>query len=67
MHPVDSSNLDSVGYDVSTSTLRIKFHSGSSYDYYDVPERVYEDLLGAASVTKYFNAHVKWEFNYSKL
>ena len=39
MIPVSSSNLESVGYDVETKTLRIKFHNGL-YEYYNVPESI---------------------------
>ena len=46
---VDSSNLDSVGYDESKSLLVIEFKSGSIYEYYDVPSYVFDELLSASS------------------
>ncbi|MHC5726326.1 MAG: KTSC domain-containing protein [Nostoc sp.] len=35
---VSSSDLQSVGYDATTCTLEIKFHSGGIYQYFKVPE-----------------------------
>ena len=66
MIPVSSSNLVSVGYDMSTSTLRIKFHSGM-YDYYNVPEDVFEGLLNASSKGKYHHAYIKNSYRYRKV
>lgn len=59
MIPVASSNVQSVGYDTSTNTLRIAFHSGGLYDYRNVPEHVYRSLMTASSVGSYFANHVK--------
>jgi hypothetical protein len=34
---VQSSNVTSVGYDASSSTLEVAFHSGGVYQYFGVP------------------------------
>ena len=57
--PVESSNLRSVGYDEESRTLEIEFHSGAVYQYYDVPSEVYQELLSAPSLGKYFHAHIR--------
>ena len=36
MIPVVSSNVESIGYDGSTQTLRVRFLNGSTYDYKNV-------------------------------
>jgi len=42
---VTSSNIESYAYDVATSTLRIIFKgNNSTYDYYDVPPHVPQEL-----------------------
>ncbi|MFN3487564.1 MAG: KTSC domain-containing protein [Emticicia sp.] len=47
---VDSSIIDLVGYDAGTKTLEIRFiDTGFSYEYYDVPPTVYEQLLESSS------------------
>lgn len=56
---VSSSNLASVGYDVDSLTLEVEFINGGIYQYYDVPEYVFEELLNANSVGSYFNTNVR--------
>lgn len=56
---VSSSNLASVGYDASTQTLEIEFNHGGVYQYYNVTEDVYNDLINAGSVGSYFSHNIK--------
>lgn len=68
MEEVDSSNIHSIGYDENSKTLRIRFHSSMelNWDYENVPESRYVGLRDADSVGKYFNAHIKGAFPYTK-
>ena len=66
MHPVVSSNLVAVGYDTETQVLRIRFYSGL-YDYYDVPQDVFDGLMNASSKGSYHAAHIKNCYRYSKI
>lgn len=59
MIPVSSSNMQSVGYDKSTQTLRVGFLNGGLYDYHSVPESHYTSLMSAASHGSYLDAHIK--------
>ena len=61
---VSSSNLRSVGYDPTEETLEIEFHSGGIYQYYNVPERIYTELLSASSKGSYFATHIKDVYRY---
>lgn len=45
MVPVVSDNVALVDYHHGTHTLRVKFRSGGTYDYYDVPVFLYEAML----------------------
>jgi hypothetical protein len=56
---VSSSNLASVGYDAAQRILEIEFLSGSVYQYFNVPQSVYEGLMAAESHGRYFDANVK--------
>lgn len=56
---VDSSNLASVGYDKNTQTLEIEFHHGGVYQYFSVPQSIYEELMAASSHGKYFDQNIK--------
>jgi hypothetical protein len=57
--PVESSNIDAIGYDHRTQTLRIIFHGGRAYDYPMVLEREYRLLMEAESKGRFFNGRIK--------
>lgn len=57
LYSVASSNLDSVGY--SDGVMRIHFKSGSLYEYHNVTESLYIDLISAPSIGKFFSDNIK--------
>jgi hypothetical protein len=57
--PVESSVMISTGYDRKTLTLEIEFTSRDIWQYYQVPERVYLDMINSGSLGKFFNEHIK--------
>lgn len=65
--PVDSSNIAEIGYDPDSATLEVLFNNESLYQYFDVPETVYEEFLAADSKGKYFNANIRNSYRYDKL
>lgn len=69
--PVQSSQLAAVGYDHTTGTLAIQFKgkggAGSTYEYANVPQDVYEGLRTADSCGKFFGEHIKGEFSFAKM
>jgi hypothetical protein len=56
---VQSSNLASVGYDPQSLTLEVEFRNGSAYQYFGVPEYIYEGLINAGSKGAYFDQNIK--------
>ncbi|HWA89798.1 MAG TPA: KTSC domain-containing protein [Rhizomicrobium sp.] len=56
---VSSSNLASVGYDPGSETLEVEFNNGRVYQYYNVPQFMYDRLMEAGSMGKFFNAEIK--------
>lgn len=56
---VSSSNIASIGYDPVNMVLEVEFLSGAVYQYYDVPQMIYEGLMAADSHGRYLNAYVK--------
>lgn len=56
---VDSSAISEVSYDKDTQVLRIQFIRGAEYDYPNVPEKEFQNLVSAPSVGKYFNQYIK--------
>ena len=71
---VESSQISEVGYDAESSTLGIRFKAGkrgksgqqvsehdfvSEYHYQNVKPEMYQSLLNAESVGKYFGEFIK--------
>jgi len=55
----ESSNIKEFGYSTHYNILRTHFLNGTAYDYFNVPEKVFEELRSAESKGKAFNALVK--------
>ena len=66
-YSVASSNLASVGYDPATQTLEIEFLSRSVYQYYNVPENIYRQLMAAGSKGKFFHQYIRNVYPYSRV
>lgn len=56
---VSSSNIASIGYDADNMVLGVEFLNGSIYQYYDVPQIIYDGLMAADSHGKYLAAYIK--------
>ncbi len=61
---VVSSVVQSAGH---SRVLEIQFESGRVYQYFDVPESVYQELMQAESKGKYFNAHIRNQYPYQEI
>lgn len=66
MRSVTSSDVDSVGYDASTKTMRVRFKKGGSYDYSDVSQEMFDGVMGAESVGRYLHREIKPNCPFSK-
>ena len=67
LEPVSSSNLEAVGYDSPSATLAVRFKGGRTYQYFDVPERIYDDLRAAESKGGYLNRAIKGMYWYARV
>jgi hypothetical protein len=66
--PVQSSDLASVGYDLESATLEVEFLKGAVYQYYGVPESVYNGLMNAPSKGRFLDQFVKKAgYSYSRI
>jgi hypothetical protein len=66
--PVTSTDINSVGYDIESQILEIEFHNGGVYQYFGVPQNIYDELMGSVSKGKYFNMNIKKAgYSFSKL
>ena len=56
--PVESSMISAVGYDSDTRTLQVAFSSGKRYEYHNVPQETYEELMAAESKGSYMRSDI---------
>jgi hypothetical protein len=63
---VASTNVSSIGYDPASQTLEVEFHSGHIYQYYNVSDHTYEQLMQSPSKGQFLNIYVKNSHAYSR-
>ena len=63
----ESSNISKIGYEESSSTLQIWFHNQTSYQYFDVPNVVWEGFKAAESKGHFMHAQIRGKFRYTKI
>lgn len=63
----ESSNIYKIGYEPSTSTLEVEFQDRSVYQYFDVPEQIWQGFKAADSKGKFLHYNVKGNFRYSRV
>jgi KTSC domain len=65
--PVSSSVLASVGYDHDDLILETELTSGAVYDYFEVPESEYVELMAADSLGRYYNERIRNRYRYKRV
>ena len=66
-YSVASSNIAAVGYDGNTQTLEVEFLSGSIYQYFGVPQNMYDQLTAAGSKGRFLNTYIKNAYPFSRV
>lgn len=66
-YSVASSNIASIGYDEPSQTLEVEFLSGTIYQYYGVPQNVYDQLMQDGSKGRFLNTYIKNAYGYSRV
>jgi len=64
---VSSSNIASIGYDAAAETLEVEFLDGSVYQYYNVPQALYQQFMEAGSKGKFLHANIRNAYAYSRV
>jgi len=64
---VASSNIASIGYDEATETLEVEFLNSSTYQYYNVPVNMYENLMHESSKGRFLNTYIKNTYPFSRV
>lgn len=67
MIAVESSNIESVGYDEVEQEVYVKFLNGSVYVYRGVPSHDFEGLRDAPSVGSYLHRNFKNVYAYERI
>lgn len=66
-HVTRSSMISEFDYDSDEKLLTLTFTKGGKYQYEDVLKDVYEGLLNAESIGKYFLANIKNKYKTEKI
>ena len=56
---VESSMIQSMGYDSSQELLEIEFASGAVWQYHDFPPDMWEEFQAADSLGRYFKDNIR--------
>jgi hypothetical protein len=64
---VDSTSIESVGYETRLNVLEVKFRSGALYRYVAVPPAVFQAFLKAGSKGRYFTRQIRNRYEFHRL
>jgi hypothetical protein len=64
---VTSTNVMSIGYDPTTETLEVEFQNGGIYQYYNVSQNIYDELMNAPSKGQFIAYQIRNLFPYSRV
>lgn len=64
---VNSSNIQSIGYDVQSAVLEVEFKSGDVYQYFNLPDSLYQRFLQAPSHGQFLNDYIRYNYRYQKV
>ncbi|OAF04325.1 hypothetical protein AYJ54_24365 [Bradyrhizobium centrolobii] len=63
----ESSNLTRFGYDKATHVLTVEFKNGGRYNYFDVPQPVFEQMKAAPSKGQFLAKTIKNNYRYARV
>ncbi|TZF84577.1 KTSC domain-containing protein [Pedobacter sp. BS3] len=62
-----SSVVAAVKYNPDLSELTVRYVSGAVYQYKNVPEKTYKELMAASSKGRYLNFSIKGKYAFEKI
>lgn len=62
----ESSNIARFGYDETSQVLTVEFKSSGTYNYFDVPETVFEQMKVAPSKGEFLARNLKGIYRYAR-
>lgn len=63
----ESSNIEGFEYDETTQVLTVEFKNGGRYNYYDVPEVVFDRMKAAPSKGQFLAENIKSTYRYARV
>lgn len=63
----ESSNIAGFDYNKETQVLTVEFTNGGRYNYFDVPETVFERMKAASSKGQFLAQNVKNVYRYARV
>ena len=65
MKPVTSSQIEAIGHE--NGVLAVKYKSGGTYHYADVPPATFDAMIKAPSVGSFLHANIKGKHSFKKV
>ncbi|KOY87248.1 hypothetical protein AD998_14795 [bacterium 336/3] len=63
---IDSSMIAFVSYKKNEQILEVTFQNQTIYEYYKVPEELYEQFMEASSKGQFMNQHIIGNYEYAR-
>ena len=63
----ESSNIARFKYDESKQVLDVEFKHGGMYEYFDVPESIYQQMKSASSKGQFLAQNIKGHYRYARV
>ncbi len=62
----NSSNIARYAYDQESRVLAVEFKNGGTYNYFDLPEAVFEQMQAALSKGQFLAQQIKGSYRYAR-
>lgn len=63
----NSSNIARFKYDPVSRVLAVEFKNGGTYNYFDVPDFIFEEMKNAGSKGQYLAQRIKGAYRYARV
>ena len=64
---ITSPGIEQLGYEEGSEILEIKFVSGTVYEFYNVPSKMYEQLMSSPRKELFYETNILVRFPYKRL
>ncbi|WP_332777924.1 KTSC domain-containing protein [Polaromonas sp.] len=62
----ESSSIARFAFDDASRVLKVEFKNGNVYDYFDIPDHVFDGMRAAPSKGQYLAQYVKGNYRYAR-